>query len=127
VGYCSFPVHLEPVVNKEYGKVTSLPDGTTVIQETGSFKVAATNDATKKTVLFNASGPGTITISPDGSVTIDGTGNWLIWNPADAAASFGLPGVMLTSGRMHEELGPNMALTALSVTGRAIDVCAALA
>ncbi|MDP9235386.1 MAG: hypothetical protein M3P01_12685 [Actinomycetota bacterium] len=126
VGFCSFPTHLDVVANKEYGKITTLPDGTTIIEETGTFKLRATNVTTGKTVLLNASGPGTITIYPDGSVTVDGTGHWLIFNLSAAAASFGFPGVMLTSGQIHETLDPTGTPTALSVTGRATDVCAAL-
>jgi hypothetical protein len=33
---------------------------------------------------------------------------------------------MLTSGKIHQTLDPTGTLTALSVTGRATDVCAAL-
>jgi hypothetical protein len=126
VGYCSFPTHIDVVANKEYGKITTLPDGTTIIKETGTFKTRATNVGSGKSVLLNASGPGTLTFYPDGSVTVHGTGHWLIFNLATDAAPFGLPGVMLTSGRLHEELDPSGTPTALSVTGRATDVCAAL-
>jgi hypothetical protein len=126
VGFCSFPVHIDVVANKEYGKITTMPDDTTIIKVTGTFKVRVTNVSTGTSVLLNASGPGTITIYPDGSVTVDGTGHGLTLNPAAAAASFGLPGVLFTSGRYHETLDPTGTPTALSVTGRATDVCAAL-
>jgi hypothetical protein len=126
-GYCSFPTHYDVVVNKEYGKITTLADGTTRIHETGSFKVRATNVDSERSVLLNASGPGTILIHPDGTVDVVGTGHWLITNLATDAAPFGLPGVMLTSGTLNESLDASATPTALSVTGRAIDVCAAIA
>ena len=125
-GFCSFPVHLEPVVNKEYGTFTTSADGATIIKESGVLKFAISNQDTGKTTLVNASGPGTVTIYPDGSVTVLGTGHWLIFNPADDAAAFGLPGLMVTSGRLYEALDPSNKLTELSVTGRAIDVCDAI-
>jgi len=126
VGFCSFPTHLDVVANKEYGKITTSPDGTTIIEETGTLKLRATNVTTGKTVSLVASGPGTITLYPDGSVTVDGTGHWLIFNLAAAAGSFGFPGVMLTSGQIHETLDPTGAPTAMSVTGRETDECVAL-
>lgn len=126
-GYCDFPTHYDILANKEYGKITELPDGTTVIHETGTFKVSATDVSTGATIPLNASGPGTITIYPDGSVTYDGTGHWLVFNLAADAAEFGLPAVMLTSGRFQETIDPSGSVTALSVTGQVTDVCAALA
>jgi hypothetical protein len=126
VGFCSFRTHYDIVANKEYGKITTLPDGTTIIKETGTLKIRATDVRTGKRVLLNASGPGTVTISADGSLTIDGTGHWLVFNLATDAAPFGLPGVMLTSGQLHETIDPTGKLTALSVTGGSTDVCAAL-
>jgi hypothetical protein len=126
VGFCSFPVHIDVVANKEYGKITTLPDGTTIIKETGTLKDGVTNVSTGKTLLFNASGPGTITIYPNGSVTVDGTGHWLIYLPAASTGLFGFPGMMLTSGQIHATLDPTGTPTALSVTGRMSDVCGAL-
>jgi hypothetical protein len=126
VGFCSFPVHIDVVANKEYGKITTLPDGTTIIKVAGTLKLRATNVTTGKSILLNASGPGTITIYPDGSVTIDATGHTLNYIPAASAGLFGFPGVMLTSGQFHETDDPTGTPTAMSVTGRATDVCAAL-
>ncbi len=126
-GFCSFPVHSEVLVNKEYGKFTTLPDGTTIIKLSGSFKVTMTNVTSGKTVPVNASGPGSIRLGTDGTTTVDGTGHWLITNLAADAAPFGLPGVMLTSGRLHEVLDSSFHPTELSVTGHVIDVCALIA
>ena len=126
VGFCSFRLHFEVVANKEYGKFTTLPDGTVILKETGKLKVRATNVRTGKSVLLSISGPGTITFDADGSVTVDGTGRWLTFNLATDTAPFGLPAVMLSSGHLHETMDPTGALTVLSVTGRVTDVCAAL-
>jgi hypothetical protein len=125
-GFCSFPTHYDVVADKEYGKFTTLADGTVVLHETGSFKVRATNVDSGASVLLNASGPGTITFPPDGTTHVAGNGHWLITNLAADAAPFGLPGVMLTSGVLHETLDASFTPTALSVTGHVTDVCAAL-
>jgi hypothetical protein len=126
VGFCSFPTHFDVVANKEYGKITTLPDETTIIKVTGTLKLRATNVSTGKTVLLNASGPATITIYPDGSVTFDSSGHLLNYLPAASAGLFGFPGVMLISGQFHETDDPTGTPTAMSVTGRVTDVCAAL-
>jgi hypothetical protein len=126
-GFCSFPLHSDVLVNKEYGKITTLPDGTTVIKLTGSFKVTMTNVDSGKTIPINASGPGTIRLFPDGTTSVDGTGHWLITNLAPDATAFGLPAVMVTSGRLHEVLDADFHPTELSVSGRTVDVCALLA
>jgi hypothetical protein len=34
--FCGFPVHAEAAVNREYGKVSTLPDGSTFTVVTGS-------------------------------------------------------------------------------------------
>ena len=127
-GFCSFPTHYDIVANNEYGKFTTLADGTVVLHETGSLKVRATNVSTNVSVLLNASGPGTVTFRTDGTTVVDGNGHWLITNLAADAAPFGLPGVMLTSGTLHETLpaAPATMPTALSVTGHVTDVCAQL-
>jgi hypothetical protein len=125
-GFCSFPTHYDVVANKEYGKFTTLADGTVRLKETGKLKLRATNTDTGESILLNASGPGTLLFFPDGSFTIHGTGHWLIFNLATDAARFGLPAVLLSSGHINETIDSSGALAALSVTGRAKDVCAAL-
>ena len=125
-GFCSFPTHYDVVANNEYGKFTTLADGTVRLHETGTLKVRVTNVDTDASVLLNASGPGTVTFHPDGTTTVVGNGHWLITNLAADASPFGLPGVMLTSGVLNETLSPTGTPTALSVTGHVTDVCAEL-
>jgi hypothetical protein len=125
-GFCSFPTHYELLANKVYVKATTLPDGSVALKGTGALRFRATNVDTGTSVVLNASGPGVVTIHPDNSFTVNGQGHWLVFNFASDAAPFGLPAVMLTSGRLYEEVDSSGALTALSVTGQVTDVCAAL-
>jgi hypothetical protein len=125
-GFCAFPTHYDVVVNKEYGTITTLADGTVSVKESGKLKIRATNVDSGKSILLVASGPGTVLLPPDGSLSVNGQGHWLISNPEAIAATFGLPGVMLTSGNLTERIDRHGNITDLSVTGRATDVCALL-
>jgi hypothetical protein len=126
-GVCSFPVHIEVVSDNEYATITTLPDQTVVIKQTGKLKVVVTNLTNHRSVPVNAGGPGTIRLPAAGGFTLDAGGHWLIINLASDAAAFGLPPLMLTSGNLHESFDSNGVLTALSVSGHVTDLCAALA
>jgi hypothetical protein len=133
-GYCDFPVHLEFPVDREYGTVSTLPDGSTVNKTTGSLTVTVTNELTGATLQVNAGGPGTVTTPPSGSpVVYDLHGRSLLigTNQAD----FGLPSNLVASaGPVHivestAGLGglPFGAISSLSGHPQVItDVCAAL-
>ena len=130
--YCdAFPVHVDGPVNREYGTVSTLPDGSTFIKVTGSFFVSLTNRDTGKTIVINASGPGSFTISPDGTTMIgDFRGRGLLWDPN--LTKFGFPsnvvaaaGPVLITG----QVAADETLTFTSVSGHPhviTDVCAAL-
>lgn len=126
IGYCDFPVHGEVIANNEYGKFTTLADGTVVLRVTGKFKVLLTNVTSGASQNFNISGPGTISFLPDGSIDLVATGRQLVYNLASDAEPFGLPGLMVASGRVTETLDADGRPTELSVTGKVTDVCAAL-
>src|SRR5262249_53723160 len=95
---CGFAVHVDPLVDREYAKVTTNPDGSTSYKITGTSVDNLTNSTTGKTITVNASGPGTSTFSADGTtVTFDGTGHGLLW--ATNLTDFGAPSnFILTAG-----------------------------
>jgi hypothetical protein len=133
-GYCSFPVQLNFPVDREYGTVSTLPDGSTVITTTGSLMVTATNEVTGATLQVNAGGPGTVTIPPSGSpVVYDFHGRSLLLGTNQA--DFGLPSnLVAAAGPLHiveAANGPDGlpfgTLTSLSGHPSVLtDVCAAL-
>lgn len=135
VGYCAFPVHVDFPVDREYGTLSTLPDGSTVIVTTGSLVVTATNQLTGKSIEVNAGGPGTVTIPPSGSpIVYDFSGRSLLLGTNQQA--FGLPSNMVaTAGPVHiveatDGLGglPFGTISSLSGNPQVItDVCAALA
>jgi hypothetical protein len=84
------PVHGEFPVATEEARVSEGADGSTSIKITGSLEEAVTNVETGKTITFNASGPGTATISPDATtVTQDSQGVSGLYAPN--LTQFGFP------------------------------------
>jgi hypothetical protein len=127
-GFCGFPVHEEATKNKEYGKVSTGPDGSTITVLTGSLFAAFTNTQTGKSITVNVSGPATQTVSGDGSIlTSDGTGLSGVFGTN--LTRFGFPSnIVVTSGPINWTLDLTT-FTVASVTGHPhvlVDVCAAL-
>jgi hypothetical protein len=127
VGYCAFPVHVDFPLNKEYGTITTAPDGTTTIVLTGALFITFTNETTGKAVTVNASGPGTDIFSPDGTLTADVRG--LLSLPGTNLTALGFPSnLVVTSGPMQYTQAPNFGAVS-NVSGNfhlLMDVCAAL-
>ena len=126
--FCGFPVHEEATVNKEYGKVSTAPDGSTIIVLTGSLVATFTNTQTGKSIAVNVSGPGTQTVSADGAtLTSDGRGLSGVFGTN--LTLFGFPSnIVVTSGPINWTLDLTT-FTVTSVTGHPhvlVDVCAAL-
>ena len=128
VGYCTFPVHVDTLANREYATFSTLPDGSTFIEVTGSFFVSLTNRDTGKTIVINASGPGSFTISPDDMTVIgDFRGRGLLWAPN--LTEFGFPSnVVAAAGPMSiTQVAADGTFTSVSGHPHVItDVCAAL-
>jgi hypothetical protein len=127
-GFCSFPVHFDFPVNKEYQTVSTLPDGSTLSKFTGSQRATVTNQVTGKTVTVNDSGPGSLIVSTDGTAgTVDFQGLTLLY--AMNATQYGFPSnVVVTSGRLSITID-FMSSSITSVTRQPhvlTDVCAAL-
>jgi hypothetical protein len=77
---CGFAVHVESLVDREYAKVTTNPDGSTTYKITGTAVLNLTNSTTGKTITVNASGPGKSTFSADGTtLTFDDAGLTALW------------------------------------------------
>lgn len=128
--FCAFPVHIEILVNREYGKTSEAADGSTVIHVTGRLVVEVANVDTGASITVNAGGPGTLMYSPDGTTLIfHFLGRSLVYSPN--LSEFGYPSnVMAFAG----PFGVTMDLTdptgaLLSAFGHPAvitDVCAAL-
>lgn len=127
-GFCAFPVHVTFPTDREYAKVSVLPDGSTVLKVTGSLFMTATNTDTGKAITFNASGPGTLTVAADGSsLALDGRGVSMLF--ALNLTSFGAPSNVIVAA------GPNVATFDFATSTYTymqdlphvlLDVCAAL-
>jgi len=130
---CGFPVHIEATVNREYAKVSSLPDGSTVYTFTGSLFAGVANANTGKAITVNASGPGTIVFSSDftsAEVMFEGLSLLYATNLTD----YGFPSnIVVTSGLLRgrvTETGTTGLHTVTNITRKpnvVLDVCAALA
>jgi len=127
--YCGFPMHLDFPVNMEYQTISTASDGSTVLTITGSLFVTATNQVTGKAVTVNASGPGTLTISPNGATGIfDNRGLFFLFAPN--AKQFGFPSnVVVTSGAWSfiSDFNTNNIIGLTTAQPRVLsDICAAL-
>ncbi len=129
--FCAFSVHVDILVNREYATFTSLADGSTVITVSGSFFVGLTNPDTSKTIVVNASGPGTFTVSPDGmTVILNAQGRGFFFAPN--LTDYGFPSnVVAVAGPVviTQQLAGDGTFTFTSVLGHPqviTDVCAAL-
>ena len=91
-------VHLYPVATKEFARTTAtLPDGTVVVQVSGSLKWQLTTDA-GATMIVNSSGPGLTLFYPDGRFEIVGKGESLFTFTDQQAAALGVPQITLSKG-----------------------------
>lgn len=128
-GFCSFPVHLDFPVDKEYGTISTTADGSTMIKSTGALVVTVTNKTTRANITLNVSGPGTNIISRDGNtLQFDLLGITLFF--VTNGPRFGLPsGLVQTSGPLAGslDLGSSAIITLTNRPHVLLDVCAALA
>ena len=123
---CSFPVAFHALVNNEYQTTTPQPDGTTLIKIEGSLFATLTNGNTGKSITVNISGPGTFTINADGSSSSTFRGRSLFFFGAAAQTSFGVPGILLTSGLVNFTQDSSGNFTSFAPNGSSTDECAAL-
>ena len=111
---------------------TIAPDGTKTWHITGHARATVTNQATKKAVSYNISGPGTLVFPPDGSFSGDVAGPNLLWtaqNNLPEPPNPKVPTISYTTGHLTFVVDPSGKTTSYSLAGgqRQTDVCAALA
>jgi hypothetical protein len=124
--FCSFPVSFHATVNNEYETVTPQPDGSTLIKIEGSLFATLTNGHTGKSITVNIGGPGTITVNADGSSSSAFRGRSLFFFAAAPQATFGVPGMLLTSGLVNFTQDSSGNFTSFAPNGNSTDECAAL-
>jgi hypothetical protein len=92
----SGPLDVHTLAAKEYFRTSTLPDGTTLIQVTGSLKFEITNPANGGSTFVNASGPSVgpwrIQNRPNGDFLFSATGRNFIFGVP------GFPDVSVSSG-----------------------------
>lgn len=107
---------------------TDAPDGTSILKISGQAKVTVTNMTTEKSLSYNISGPGTVTIFPDGRFSVNAGGPNLLWTTRENLAFFpDVPTLSYTTGRVAFEVDATGQTISYSHAGRTTDVCAALA
>ena len=122
---CDFPVMQEVVVNREYGLLFPVAqDGSQLMLVTGSLVLREINEATGKSIVVNASGPGKLTFNADGSLVASGGGRWTVFLfPTDV----GGPSFHLTTGRVTVRIEADGTVSLAIFPNRTTDLCAALA
>lgn len=130
--YCQdFDVRIEFVDFNQYIiRSTTAPDGTVTLRIAGRARAIVTNLVTGKSVSFNISGPGTLTINPDGSFSGDLAGPNLLWTARANLANFpNVPTVSYTTGHVTFAVDASGQTTSYNLAGgaRQTNVCAVLA
>ncbi len=126
--WCGFPVLVDFPVNREYGKASTLADGSSVLVVRGALFISATNQTSGKTIMINASGPGAFITSPD-RTTLTGEFYGRAFLFAPNLRDLGFPSnIVVTAGPtvLTQVVGE---LAFSSVSGHqhvVMDVCAAL-
>jgi hypothetical protein len=102
-------------------KVFTSTNGTTRLLFTGHQRTIVQGNG--KTLTFDSSGPGRITIYPGGTVTVTGTGHLFYIGPPGTPQA----GIFLYSGTTVIDISDPTNATVSSFTGNKRDVCAMLA
>jgi hypothetical protein len=124
---CGFPIHVDVVRDNEYFiHITTLADGTVVLQATGSLVLRFTNTDTGTSIVENVGGPGTLTFGADGSFSFDGQGHSAVFLDPASQATTGEPGVLFTTGHVNFLFDPNGVIQSFSASGGQTDGCALL-
>lgn len=130
--FCAFPAHVDFAFQAEYGTVSALHDGSTVIKMTGPLFATVSNAISGKSETVNASGKGTFTFLADGATVIgDFRGAALLYAPNHA--QLGFPSNMAAvAGIEHitQTLAPDGTFRFTGLGGQyriLTDICAAVA
>jgi hypothetical protein len=122
---CAFQVDTAPVDFNAVVTVFFDASGhVTRVQFTGHVTDSVTNHVTGKTLIFNASGPGTLFPQPDGSTLAQGGGPSLfaLFSTDDRG-----PALLYIKGRVTFTVSPTGQISHLVSVGPVVDVCAQLA
>lgn len=92
---------------------------------TGPGYAIVTNTTSNKSITYNISGPGTVTLNPDGGFSVSATGTNLFWTTKKNSYA-GVPQISYTSGPVSFTVNRSGKTTAYNNTGSTTDVCAAL-
>jgi hypothetical protein len=126
---CGFSINVTVDVDNVFGRELTAPDGSTILQFNGAFKLTWTNPDNGKSISMNAPGPTKITVSPDGmTATSTGTGRTALdLTPADAK-TLGVPPVFVFAGRGTATIDLNTGnVISGSIRGHIlVNICAAL-
>ena len=122
--WCSFPVNVGVVENKEFQDVVTLADGTTITRIRGKLVLSFTNASTGFTIVRNVSGPTTETDHPGGTGILVAEGNnWFAFGPT-SRRNTGQPGLVFTSGLVVLELDlVNHVVTGFTHHGKQVNGC----
>jgi len=125
-GSCDFDVLVHNVENKEFIKTYFDDDGNPTRQiVNGRLVSELTNLETRKSIVYNISGPGFITFFEDGSVDFVLKGRALaFFSPGDVED---LPLLFVNSGQLTIHIDPDGNILGVEQVGDVEDVCAALA
>ena len=123
VGCPAGPIDVHTLAAREYFRTRALPDGTTLIQVTGSLKFRITNPANGRSTFVNASGPSVgpwrLQARPNGDFLFAATGrNFIFGVPGfpDVSVSSGPVAILITQQGVVVERLPR----------HIVDICALL-
>jgi hypothetical protein len=124
---CPFALSVEPVVDREVTTLHYDSQGNLRwISITGFLSARFTNTDAGKSMVINISGPGKITFLEDGTAVLDASGRWAFYNRSiDNPPSQ----LILNTGHvvLHQSPIPPNPVTIVQRTGRARNLCPALA
>jgi hypothetical protein len=120
-GYCPFDVQFNFLVDKE--KIHEKKGGIEII--TGALKLRLVNLETNASLEVNVPGPGWTVPKPDGS-TDTYMGPWILAIPEGVLPGF-TPRMFLSKGRVVAGLDAAGNYTSMTLHGKVVDLCAALA
>jgi len=123
---CPFDIDTGLVGTKTQTETTYYDQAGNIIRQTftGPLVIFLTNDSNRKTIVVNASGPGTVYPNPDGSSLNVGSGQGLIGLfPTDE----GGPALLAVDGHESFTRAPDGSIHNLVIVGTVTDLCAVLA
>jgi hypothetical protein len=118
-------VHVTFPMNKEYGRFTTLDDGTIVLDVTGALKTTFTTDA-GATVPTNSSGPGTLLFRPNGDLEVHQLGPSSGSFTEEQAAALGVPQIYWSKGPMKYIFHADGSVSPINISKNITDICAEL-